>query len=78
MSSGGTTMFQEFGDRLTEKPTELPPPTTKIKVVDPPERQYSVRFGGSLLFLFSFFPADAGLKGEYDGSGPTVVHWKCF
>ena len=56
MLSGGTTMFQEFGDRITKKPTELPPPTTKIKVVAPPERQYSVRFGGSLLFfVFLFF-----------------------
>ena len=55
MLSGGTTMFQEFGDRMTKNPTELPPPTTKIKVVAPPERQYSVRFGGSVLFLFSFF-----------------------
>ena len=48
MLSGGTTMFQESGDRLTRKPTELPPPTTKTKVVAPPERQNSVRFGGSL------------------------------
>ena len=74
MLSGGTTMFQEFGDRLTKKPTELPPPTTKIKVVAPPaERQYSVRFGGSILFYYSFFqhiPADVDIEGEYDGSGP--------
>ena len=30
---------QETGDRMTKEPTELPPPTTKIKVVAPPERQ---------------------------------------
>ena len=52
MLPGGTTMFQEIGDRMTKKTTELPPPTTKIKVVAPPERQYSVRIGVSIFFLF--------------------------
>ena len=63
MLSGGTTMFQEFGGRLIEKPTEVPPPTTKTKVVAPPERQNSVRFGGSLSFLFSFFSGRCGSQG---------------
>ena len=47
-------MFQEIGERMTKKSTELPPPTTKIKVVAPPERQYSVRIGGSILFCSTF------------------------
>ena len=34
----GTTMFQEISEWMTVKPTKLPPSTTKIKVVDPPER----------------------------------------
>ena len=38
MLPGGTTMFPEIGDRMTKKTTELPLPTTKIKVVSPPER----------------------------------------
>ena len=46
----------------------LVPFTTKIKVVAPPERQYSVRIGGSI-----FFFTDVGLEGEYEGSGPTIV-----
>ena len=75
--SSGTTMFKETVERMTKKPTELPPPTTKIKVVAPPERQYSVRIGGSILF-FQHIPADVDLEGEYDGSGPTIVHRKCF
>ena len=52
MLAGGTTMFQEIGERRTKKPTEVPPPTTKIKMGAPPERQYSVRIGGSILFFF--------------------------
>jgi len=63
-------MFQEIGERMTKEPTELPPITTKIKVVAPPERQHSVRIGGSILFFFS---ADVDLDGEYDGSGPAIV-----
>ena len=30
MLPGGTTMCQEIGERMTKKPTELPPPTTKF------------------------------------------------
>ena len=66
-------MFQEIGERMTKNPTELPPPSMKIKVVAPPESQYSVRIGGSV-----YIPADVHLEGEYDGSGPTIVHRKCF
>ena len=56
MLSGGTTMFQEFGGRIAEKPTELPPPTTKIKVVAPPERQQVLGavWRVSLVFVFLF------------------------
>ena len=60
------------------------PSALKIKVVVPPERQYSVRIRGSILRLFFLkkkeknIPGDVGLEGEYDGSGPTIVHRKCF
>ena len=53
MLPGSTTMFQEIGERMTNEPTELPPITTKIKMVAPRERLYSVRIGGSILFFFS-------------------------
>ena len=71
-------MFQEIGKRMTKNPTELPPPSMKIKVVAPTESQCSVRIGGSILPFFSHIPADVDLEGEYDGSGPTIVHRKCF
>ena len=71
-------MFQEIGERMTKNPTELPPPSMKIKVVAPPESQRSVRIGVSIFFFFLHIPADVDLDGEYDGSGPTIVHRKCF
>merc|ERR1711977_808573 len=58
--------------------TALAPSTMKIKVVAPPERKYSVWIGGSILSSLSTFQQMWISKGEYDESGPTIVHRKCF
>merc|ERR1719389_995937 len=76
--SGGTTMFQGIGERMTKELTALAPSTMKIKVVAPPERKYSVWIGGSILSSLSTFQRMWISKGEYDESGPTIVHRKCF
>merc|ERR1712186_140285 len=76
--SGGTTMFQGISERMTKELTALAPSTMKIKVVAPPERKYSVWIGGSILSSLSTFQQMWISKGEYDESGPTIVHRKCF
>ncbi|CAJ1348483.1 unnamed protein product [Effrenium voratum] len=76
--SGGTTMFLGVGERMTKELTALAPSTMKIKVVAPPERKYSVWIGGSILSSLSTFQQMWISKGEYDESGPTIVHRKCF
>jgi actin-related protein len=76
--SGGTTMFQGIGERMTKELTALAPSTMKIKVVAPPERKYSVWIGGSILSSLSTFQQMWVSKAEYDESGPTIVHRKCF
>ena len=76
--SGGTTMFQGIGERMTKELTALAPSTMKIKVVAPPERKYSVWIGGSILSSLSTFQQMWISKGEYDESGPIIVHRKCF
>jgi len=76
--SGGTTMFQGIGDRMTKELTALAPSTMKIKVVAPPERKYSVWIGGSILSSLSTFQQMWISKQEYDESGPSIVHRKCF
>ncbi|CAE8619365.1 unnamed protein product [Polarella glacialis] len=58
--------------------TTLAPSTMKIKVIAPPERKYSVWIGGSILSSLSTFQQMWISKGEYDESGPTIVHRKCF
>jgi len=76
--SGGTTMFPGIGERMTKELTALAPSTMKIKVVAPPERRYSVWIGGSILSSLSTFQQMWISKQEYDESGPTIVHQKCF
>ena len=72
------SMFAGIGERMTKELTALAPSTMKIKVVAPPERKYSVWIGGSILSSLSTFQQMWISKGEYDESGPTIVHRKCF
>lgn len=76
--SGGSTMFDGIAERLTKEMTALAPSTMKIKVVAPPERKYSVWIGGSILASLSTFQQMWISKQEYDESGPSIVHRKCF
>ena len=76
--SGGTTMFAGIGERMTKELSALAPSTMKIKVVAPLERKDSVWIGGSILSSLSTFQQMWISKGEYDESGPTIVHRKCF
>merc|ERR1712127_131702 len=76
--SGGTTMFTGLSERLTKEMTALAPSTMEIKVVAPPERKYSVWIGGSILASLSTFQQMWISKNEYDESGPSIVHRKCF
>jgi actin beta/gamma 1 len=76
--SGGTTMFPGIGERMTKELSALAPSTMKVKIVASPERKYSVWIGGSILSSLSTFQQMWISKGEYDESGPTIVHRKCF
>lgn len=77
--SGGTTMFPGFADRLAKELTALRPTSAvKIKVIAPPERKYSVWIGGSILASLSTFQRMWITKEEYQETGPSLVHQKCF
>merc|ERR1712166_170435 len=66
--SGGTTMYPGIADRMQKEITNLAPP----------KRKYSVWIGGSILASLSTFQQMWISKQEYDESGPTIVHRKCF
>ncbi|XP_059280050.1 actin-100-like isoform X2 [Lycium ferocissimum] len=76
--SGGSTMFPGIAERMSKEITALAPSHTKIEVLAPPERKYSVWIGGSVLASLSTFKQMCITKGQYDQSGPSVVHRKCF
>merc|ERR1719400_225876 len=76
--SGGTTMYPGIADRMQKEMTALAPTTMKIKIVAPPERKFSVWIGGSILASLSTFQNMRISKQEYDESGPSIVHRKCF
>merc|ERR1712043_132183 len=76
--SGGTTMYPGIADRMQKEMTSFAPSTMKIKIIAPPERKYSVWIGGSILSSLSPFAQMWISKAEYDESGPSIVHRKCF
>ncbi|CAG8586049.1 10235_t:CDS:2, partial [Cetraspora pellucida] len=78
--SGGTTMYAGIADRMQKEITALAPSSTSQYriIVAPPERKYSVWIGGSILASLSTFQQMWISKQEYDESGPSIVHRKCF
>lgn len=76
--SGGNTMFCGLESRLQKELSALAPASMKVKVVAPPERKYLVWIGGSILASLSTFQQMWMSKQEYDESGPSLVHRKCF
>jgi len=76
--SGGNTMFEGIADRMQVELATLVPSSMKTKVIAPPERKYSVWIGGSILASLSTFQQIWVSKEEYDESGPSIVHRKCF
>lgn len=75
--SGGSTMFEGIGQRMTKELTALAAPTIKIKVVALPERKYSVWIGGSILSSLTSFNSMWIKKEEYEEYGPGIVHKRC-
>ena len=75
--SGGNTMFPGIAERMYKEMITLAP-TAKIKVTAPPERKHSVWIGGAILASISTFEQICIAKEEYDESGPSIVHRKCF
>ena len=56
--------------------TSAAPP--QVTVIAPPERNYSVWIGGSLLASLSQQAWRWITKEDYDEVGPCMVHRKCF
>jgi len=75
--AGGNTMFPGFADRVEKEVAGLAPPAMTIKILCPPERQFSPWIGGSLLSSLSTFDEMWITNEEYQESGPGIVNSKC-
>ncbi len=71
-------MFRNLEDRMEKEIKALAPESMTIKIITPPDRKYTAWIGGSMLALMSTFQHKWILKQEYDESGPSIVHRKCF
>ena len=73
-------MFDGLPERLTKEMKSLAPESMKdeIKVIASPERKFAVWIGGSILSNISTFESAWITKTEYEESGVTIVHRKCF
>ncbi|CAF5206147.1 unnamed protein product [Rotaria magnacalcarata] len=71
-------MFPGIADRMQKDVSALAPSNMKIRIVAPPERKYAVWIGGSILSSLATFQSMWISKQEYDESGPSIVHRKCF
>lgn len=74
--SGGSTMFENFGERLYKEVKALAPQTMKVKVIAGPDRKYAVWKGGATLSKLSTFAGMWVTRADYDEFGETVVDRK--
>lgn len=72
--SGGSTMFPGLKERLHKEITELVPENLEVRIIAPPERQYSVWIGGSILGSLKTFQKMWVSKKEFEEVGPEVIH----
>jgi actin len=71
-------MYPGIADRMEKELKTLAPSTMRVKIIAPPERKYAVWIGGSILSSLTTFESMWISKQEYDESGPSIVHRKCF
>eukprot|EP00658_Telonema_sp_P-2_P009609 TRINITY_DN13584_c0_g1_i3.p1 TRINITY_DN13584_c0_g1~~TRINITY_DN13584_c0_g1_i3.p1 ORF type:complete len:158 (-),score=45.13 TRINITY_DN13584_c0_g1_i3:381-854(-) len=81
--AGGTTLLDGLGKRLLNEVKKLAPPSMKIKITAPPERQTSTWIGGSILASLSTFRRMTISSHEYKEASDLqekqdLVHSKTF
>ncbi len=72
--SGGSTMFEGLKDRLLKEISELVPENVEVRIIAPPERQYSVWIGGSIIASLKTFQKMWVSRKEFEEAGPEVIH----
>lgn len=76
--AGHNTKYPGIADRMQKEVSALAPPTMRIKIIAPPERADIVWIGGSILGNLKTFQQMWITRKEYEDSGASIVHRKCF
>ena len=76
--SGGTSMFAGMTERMQMELISLAPPTTRIRIIAPPDRKYSTWIGGSIFAGLSQFQDSTVSKQEYKDYGTEIINIKCL
>merc|ERR1712137_443545 len=74
--SGGSTMFDKFGERLLNELRKLAPKDIKIRISAPPDRKLTTWLGGSILASLATFKKMWVSKEEFDEEGFPLLHKK--
>jgi len=72
--SGGTAMCPGITYRMTKELIKLAPNRMRVRTLAIPERKYGAWIGGSILAGLPAFQNHWISKGDYDESGPAIVH----
>lgn len=70
--AGGTTCLRMFPERIEKELVSLCQGSHRIKIVSPPERRYSVWYGGSVLASLSTFQNTLITRSQYNEFGPNI------
>jgi centractin len=76
--SGGSTLFDGFGDRLLSEMRRLAARDTKIKIWAAPERVMSSWIGGSILASLASFKHMWITRKQYEEVGKNIIHRRTF
>eukprot|EP00002_Diphylleia_rotans_P017892 TRINITY_DN3472_c0_g3_i2.p1 TRINITY_DN3472_c0_g3~~TRINITY_DN3472_c0_g3_i2.p1 ORF type:complete len:245 (+),score=57.41 TRINITY_DN3472_c0_g3_i2:201-935(+) len=76
--SGGSTLFQGYGDRLLHEVRKLAPEDIKIRISAPPERRFLTWIGGSILASVGTFKRMWITAEQYHESGSAILHRNLF
>jgi centractin len=76
--SGGSTMFDKFGERLLNEIRKLAPKDIKIRISAPPDRKLTTWLGGSILASLATFKKMWVSKEEFEEEGFPLLHKKAF
>ena len=71
-------MYEGIADRLEKEMIAKAPSKIKVRINAPPERKFSVWIGGAILSHLTTFSTMWISKDDYDDTGSSIVHKKCF